>query len=109
MLDPRGFVATCNSTNFFAVRDGTVLAPGPQYQMPGITRAKVLALCAAAGIPAREGDLSLAQVYSADEAFVTGGPRPRWLRPALVAARGCGACGAHVGLHGSSWAVAHGG
>ena len=38
MLDPRGFVATCNSTNFFCVRRGEVYCPGPQYQMAGVTR-----------------------------------------------------------------------
>jgi len=72
MLDPRGFVATCNSTNFFIVRDNEVWTAGPQYQLHGITRAKVLQVCASHGIPALEKDFSLTQVYSADEAFVTG-------------------------------------
>ncbi|KAI3431784.1 hypothetical protein D9Q98_010538 [Chlorella vulgaris] len=72
MLDPCGFVATCNSTNFFIVRKGEVWAPTTKYQMPGITRSKVLQLCRQAGIPCRELDFSLTQVYSAGEAFVTG-------------------------------------
>lgn len=72
MLDPRGFVATCNSTNFFIVRRGEVWAPGPGHQLRGITRQKALDLAAAAGIAVREGDFALTQVYSADEAFVTG-------------------------------------
>lgn len=72
MLDPHGFVATCNSTNFFIVRKGEVWAPMAKYQMPGITRANVLKLCRSAGIPARELDFTLTQVYSAEEAFVTG-------------------------------------
>jgi len=72
MLDPHGFVATCNSTNFFIVRDGEVWTSTGRYCMPGITRANVLRLCADNGIEAREGDFSLSQVYGANEAFVTG-------------------------------------
>lgn len=72
MLDPSGFVATCNSTNFFIVRDGEVLAPSSKYQLHGITRQAILDLCAANGIPARETDFTLADAYSAREAFVTG-------------------------------------
>jgi len=72
MLDPHGFVATCNSTNFFIVRDGEVWTSSSRYCMPGITRANVLRLCAENGIEAREGDFSLSQVYGANEAFVTG-------------------------------------
>ncbi len=73
MLDQRGFVATCNSTNFFVVRGGVVETPAEGPLMPGITRRNILNLCAAHGLPAAErADLTLAQVYSADEAFVTG-------------------------------------
>ncbi|GLC75759.1 hypothetical protein PLESTF_001682500 [Pleodorina starrii] len=72
MLDPQGFVATCNSTNFFIVRKGEVWAPSPRHQLQGITRARVLQLCRQYDIPARETDFYLTQVYSADEAFVTG-------------------------------------
>jgi len=72
MLDPHGFVATCNSTNFFIVRDGEVWTSNGRYCMPGITRANVLRLCTENGIEVREGDFSLSQVYGANEAFVTG-------------------------------------
>ncbi|RMZ56010.1 hypothetical protein APUTEX25_004434, partial [Auxenochlorella protothecoides] len=81
MLDPHGFVATCNSTNFFIIRSHIdirgerqcqVWAPTPRYQMPGITRASVLGLCEQEGIPCRELDFTVTQVYGADEAFVTG-------------------------------------
>ncbi|KAL4439885.1 hypothetical protein ABPG75_002886 [Micractinium tetrahymenae] len=72
MLDPHGFVATCNSTNFFVVRKGEVWAPQPKYQMAGITRHNVIRLCRESGIPLRELDFTLTQAYSADEAFVTG-------------------------------------
>jgi branched-chain amino acid aminotransferase len=72
MLDPQGFVATCNSTNFFVVRRGEVWTSTPKYCMNGITRAVTLELCRDHGIPARETDFPLTDVYSADEAFVTG-------------------------------------
>ena len=72
MLDPHGFVATCNSTNFFIVRDGEVWTSTGQYCLGGITRANVLRSCCEEGIVARERSFSLTDVYGADEAFVTG-------------------------------------
>jgi branched-chain amino acid aminotransferase len=72
MLDPHGFVATCNSTHFFVVRGGEVWTSTGMYCLGGITRANVLRVCARAGIPARERSFSLTEVYGADEAFVTG-------------------------------------
>lgn len=72
MLDPNGFVATCNSTHFFIVRDGEVWTSPPDYCLGGITRGNILRVCAEAGIVAREKRFSLFDVYSADEAFLTG-------------------------------------
>jgi branched-chain amino acid aminotransferase len=72
MLDPHGFVATCNSTHFFIVRRGEVWTSTGDYCLGGITRANVLQVCREAGIPAFEKNFSLTQVYSAEEAFVTG-------------------------------------
>jgi branched-chain amino acid aminotransferase len=72
MLDPHGFVATCNSTHFFIVRRGEVWTSSGMYCLGGITRSNVLQVCAEAGITAREKSFSLTEVYSADEAFVTG-------------------------------------
>ncbi len=72
MLDPHGFVATCNSTNFFIVRKGEVWTSTGRYCMPGITRANVIRLCRDNGIPVFEKDFSLLEVHGADEAFVTG-------------------------------------
>lgn len=72
MLDPHGFVATCNSTHFFIVRRGEVWTSSGDYCLPGITRTKVLEACRLAGIPAREKNFSLTEVYGAQEAFVTG-------------------------------------
>ncbi|CAN7658857.1 aminotransferase class IV [Variovorax paradoxus] len=72
MLDPHGFVSSCNSTNFFAVRGGALWTSSGRYCFNGITRATVVRLAREAGIPVHEGDLTLAEVYAADEAFVTG-------------------------------------
>lgn len=72
MLDPHGFVSTCNSTNFFIVKKGAVWTSNGNYCMNGITRQKVIDLCKANDIPVFERDFSLFDVYGADEAFVTG-------------------------------------
>ncbi len=72
MLDPHGFVATCNSTHFFIVRKGEVWTSSGKYCLGGITRGNVLRICKDRGIPAFEKDFSLTDVYGADEAFVTG-------------------------------------
>ncbi len=72
MLDPHGFVATCNSTHFFIVRNGEVWTSSGKYCLGGITRGLVLEVAGEAGIPAYEKDFSLTDVYGADEAFVTG-------------------------------------
>jgi branched-chain amino acid aminotransferase len=72
MLDPHGFVATCNSTHFFIVRNGEVWTSSSRYCLGGITRGVTLEIAREAGIPAIEKDFSLTDVYGADEAFVTG-------------------------------------
>ena len=72
MLDPHGFVATCNSTHFFIVRRGEVWTSTGDFCLDGITRAKVLELAAAEGLCVRQCNFSLHDVYNATEAFVTG-------------------------------------
>jgi branched-chain amino acid aminotransferase len=72
MLDPHGFVATCNSTHFFIVRKGEVWTSSGRYCLGGITRGLALEIAREAGIAAIEKDFSLTDVYGADEAFVTG-------------------------------------
>ena len=72
MLDPAGFVASCNSTNFFIVRDGEVLTSTGRFNFKGITRGKVIELARSAGVACRETDFTLSETYNADEAFVTG-------------------------------------
>ncbi|MDB5719552.1 MAG: aminotransferase class, partial [Alphaproteobacteria bacterium] len=72
MLDPHGFVATCNSTHFFIVRRGEVWTSTGDYCLGGITRANVIRTCRAENIPVFEKNFSLTDVYGAEEAFVTG-------------------------------------
>ena len=72
MLDVHGAVSTCNATNFFIVVNGQVWTSTGQHCLNGITRKKVIMLCHAHDIPVFEKDFSLVDVYSADEAFVTG-------------------------------------
>ncbi len=72
MLDPLGFVATCNSTHFFIVRRGEVWTSSGQYCIPGITRSAILRVANSLGLPTFEKQFSLYDVYGADEAFVTG-------------------------------------
>ena len=72
MLDIHGFVATCNATNFFMVKNGEVWTSTGQYCMNGITRGKVIQVAHEAGIPCHQKNFSLFDVYGADEAFVTG-------------------------------------
>ncbi|WP_108810039.1 aminotransferase class IV [Sphingorhabdus sp. Alg231-15] len=72
MLDPQGFVATCNSTHFFIVRKGEVWTSSGDYCLGGITRSNVIQLCRDNDIPVFEKNFSLTDVYGADEAFVTG-------------------------------------
>ena len=72
MLDPHGFVSTCNSTNFFMVKDGKVRTSTGAYCLPGITRANVIRLCRDNGIPVFEEEFKVEDVHAADEAFITG-------------------------------------
>ena len=72
MLDINGFVSTCNSTNFFMVKDGIVITSTDQYCMNGITRQKIIDLCVENNMPVVERNFSLYDVYDADECFVTG-------------------------------------
>jgi len=72
MLDVHGFVNTTNACNFFIEKKGAVWTSTGDYCMNGITRQKVIDLCRANDIPVFERNFSLADTYSADEAFLTG-------------------------------------
>jgi branched-chain amino acid aminotransferase len=72
MLDPLGFVSSCNATNFFCVRNNVVLTSKGDYCFNGVTRANVIELCREAGMHIEQRDFTIDEVHAADEAFVTG-------------------------------------
>ena len=72
MLDPHGFVASCNSTNFCIVRDGELWTSSGRYNFNGITHKTIKRLAAENNYTVFAGDYTLAEVYTADEAFITG-------------------------------------
>ena len=72
MLDPHGFVSTCNSTNFFIVKNKEVWTSTGQYCLNGVTRKSVIRLCKQYNIPVYEKNFSLEDVHSSEELFVTG-------------------------------------
>ena len=72
MLDPTGAVATCNATNFFIIKNEEVWTSTGEYCLNGITRELVIEIARNNGMKAFEKPFSLTDVYSADEAFVTG-------------------------------------
>ena len=73
MLDPHGFVSTCNSTNFFIItKNNEVWTSVGEYCLNGVTRSSVINLCKENNISVHEKNFLMEEVYSADEAFVTG-------------------------------------
>jgi len=72
MLDLNGFISETNDTNLFIVRRGRVMTPHADACLPGLTRRMVLDICAAERIDATERNLSLTELYTADEAFTSG-------------------------------------
>ena len=72
MLDPHGYVATCNSTNFFIVRAGQLWTSTGEYCLNGVTRSTVIRLCRENSLGVKEKNFVVDDVYSADEVFVTG-------------------------------------
>ena len=72
MLDPHGYISTCNSTNFFIVRDQEVWTSTGKYCLNGVTRSNVIDLCKENDVTIFEKDFLLDDVHSANEVFVTG-------------------------------------
>jgi branched-chain amino acid aminotransferase len=72
MLDPHGYVSSCNATNFFWVRNGEVITSSGEYCFNGVTRGNVIRLCRENDIPIRQGNFALDDALAAEEAFVTG-------------------------------------
>ncbi|MBI3126975.1 MAG: aminotransferase class IV [Candidatus Tectomicrobia bacterium] len=71
LLDLRGFVAEAAGENIFIVKEGVLKTPRAHQALDGITRRTVLGIASRAGIPAQETDLTLYDLYTADEAFLT--------------------------------------
>ena len=72
MLDVNGFISETNDTNIFMVKKAQVLTPHADSCLPGLTRQMILRICNDEGIPASERNLSLTELYTADEAFTSG-------------------------------------
>lgn len=72
MLDLNGFVSETNATNIFVVKNGEMMTPQADSCLPGITRARVIQIAQDQEIPVRERNLSLTEIYTADEVFTTG-------------------------------------
>lgn len=72
MLDVNGFISETNDTNIFIVQGGELLTPFADACLPGLTRQMILDIAKLEEIPAREKNLSLTELFSADEAFTTG-------------------------------------
>ena len=72
MLDPHGFVSTCNSTNFFIVVNDEIWTSTGEYCLNGVTRGAIISLCKENNIPVYEKNFLIQDVYNADEVFVTG-------------------------------------
>ena len=72
MLDLDGFVAETSATNIFMIKNGLVITPFPKACLPGITRSLIIEICKNNNIPIVEQDISVTELYNADEVFTTG-------------------------------------
>ena len=72
MLDPDGYVSTCNSTNFFMIKNNEVWTSNGQHCLNGVTRHSVIDICKKKQILIKEKQFSINEVHEADEVFVTG-------------------------------------
>ena len=72
MLDLDGFVAETNATNIFMIKSGLVITPFPKACLPGITRSLIIEICKNNNISIVEQNISVTELYNADEVFTTG-------------------------------------
>ncbi len=72
MLDLDGFVAETNATNIFMIKNSVIYTPFAKACLPGITRGLIIQLCEEKDIPIFEKDISVTELYNADEVFTTG-------------------------------------
>jgi len=75
LLDPDGFIAEGTGDNFFIIKDGTIITPEGRNILRGISRDYVInTLCPELNLPVVEKNIEPYDVYTADEAFMTGTP-----------------------------------
>jgi len=74
LLDPDGFIAEGTGDNFFIVKDGIVITPEPRNILRGISRDYIFELCLELGLECIEKNIDQYDVYTADEAFMSGTP-----------------------------------
>ena len=72
MLDLYGFVAETNATNIFMIKNGSVYTPFADACLPGITRGLIIKICQENNIPVFEKNISVTELYNADQVFTTG-------------------------------------
>jgi len=72
MLDINGYVSTCNSTNFFMIKNKQIITSKGMYCLNGVTRQNIINICEENNIPIILKDFKIEDVYEADAAFVTG-------------------------------------
>ena len=72
MLDLYGFVAETNATNIFMIKNNIVYTPYADACLPGITRGLIIQICKENNIPVFEKNLSVTELYNADQVFTTG-------------------------------------
>ncbi|HLK35873.1 MAG TPA: aminotransferase class IV [Polyangiaceae bacterium] len=79
LLDAESRLAEAPTANVFLVKDGAIVTPPAERILPGITRASVLEIAHALGLPVREAHLAIEDLTRVDEAFFTATSLP--LRP----------------------------
>ena len=72
MLDQNGYVAETNSTNLQMIKDGALVLPTLDSQLPGITRRTMIQIAKDMGMEVQERNVSVSEYYNADEVFVCG-------------------------------------
>ncbi len=72
MLDNNGFVSETNACNIFMIKNGMVFTPNADACLPGITRKTVITICNQNNIPIHLKNISLTEMYNADQVFTTG-------------------------------------
>ena len=72
MLDQNGFVAETNSTNLQMIKDGALILPTIDSQLPGITRATMIQIAKQLGMEVQERNVTVSEYYNADEVFICG-------------------------------------